>query len=96
MLQKGQSSLWSFEISDMSRLLGGPLQGLRAEQFEQNLLNARKERICPVQPVMTALLRLKIMPNAPANAVLGESGGVIRLKLQAQAVDGETAHGCRP
>jgi len=38
---------------------------------------------------MTALLRLKIMPNAPANAVLGESGGVIRLKLQAQAVDGK-------
>ena len=32
---------------------------------------------------MTALLRLKVTPNAPANAVLGESDGVIRLKLQA-------------
>jgi len=33
---------------------------------------------------MTAVLRLKITPNAPANAVLGETGGVIRLKIQAR------------
>ena len=38
---------------------------------------------------MTALLRLKITPNAPANAVLGETGGVIRIKLQAPAVEGK-------
>jgi uncharacterized protein (TIGR00251 family) len=38
---------------------------------------------------MTALLRLKVTPNAPANAVLGESDGVIRLKLQAPAVEGK-------
>jgi uncharacterized protein (TIGR00251 family) len=38
---------------------------------------------------MTALLRLKITPNAPANAVLGETDGVIRLKLQAPAVEGK-------
>ena len=38
---------------------------------------------------MTAVLRLKITPNAPANAVLGETGGVIRLKIQAPAVDGK-------
>ena len=38
---------------------------------------------------MTALLRLKITPNAPANAMLGETGGVIRLKLQAPAVEGK-------
>jgi uncharacterized protein (TIGR00251 family) len=38
---------------------------------------------------MTALLRLKITPNAHANAVLGESDGVIRLKLQAPAVEGK-------
>jgi len=38
---------------------------------------------------MTALLRLKITPNATANAVLGETGGVIRLKLQAPAVEGK-------
>jgi uncharacterized protein YggU (UPF0235/DUF167 family) len=38
---------------------------------------------------MTALLRLKITPNAPANAVQGECGGVIRLKLQAPAVEGK-------
>jgi uncharacterized protein len=38
---------------------------------------------------MTALLRLKITPTAPANAVLGESDGVIRLKLQASAVEGK-------
>ena len=36
---------------------------------------------------MTALLRLKITPNAPANAVLGETEEVIRLKLRAPAVD---------
>ena len=38
---------------------------------------------------MTALLRLKITPNATANAVLGETGGVISLKLQAPAVEGK-------
>ena len=38
---------------------------------------------------MTAVLRLKIAPNAPANAVLGETEGVIRLKIQAPAVDGK-------
>ena len=38
---------------------------------------------------MTALLRLKITPNAPANAVQGETDGVIRLKLQAPAVEGK-------
>src|SRR5215471_18559104 len=38
---------------------------------------------------MAALLRLKITPNAPANAVLGETDGVIRLKLQAPAVEGK-------
>jgi uncharacterized protein (TIGR00251 family) len=38
---------------------------------------------------MTALLRLKITPNALANAVLGETDGVIRLKLQAPAVEGK-------
>ena len=38
---------------------------------------------------MAALLRLKITPNAPANAVLGETDGVIRLKLQAPAVKGK-------
>src|SRR5215472_8422854 len=38
---------------------------------------------------MTALLRLKITPNTPANAVLGEADGVIRLKLQAPAVEGK-------
>jgi uncharacterized protein (TIGR00251 family) len=38
---------------------------------------------------MTALLRLKITPNAPTNAVLGETDGVIRLKLQAPAVEGK-------
>ena len=38
---------------------------------------------------MTALLRLKITPNAPTNAVLGETDGVIRLKLQASAVEGK-------
>ena len=38
---------------------------------------------------MTVLLRLKITPNAPANAVLGETGGVIRIKLQAPAVEGK-------
>jgi uncharacterized protein len=38
---------------------------------------------------MTALLRLKVTPNAPVNAVLGESDGVIRLKLQAPAVEGK-------
>jgi uncharacterized protein YggU (UPF0235/DUF167 family) len=48
---------------------------------------------------MTALLRLKVTPNAPANAVLGESDGVIRLKLQAPAVEGKAnaalvAFGC--
>jgi hypothetical protein len=37
---------------------------------------------------MNAMLRLKITPNAPANAVLGEIDGVIRLKIQAPAVDG--------
>ena len=41
------------------------------------------------KPVMTALLRLKITPNAPTNVVLGESNGVIRLKLQAPAVEGK-------
>ena len=41
------------------------------------------------KPVMAALLDLKITPNAPANAVLGETGGVIRLKLQAPAVEGK-------
>ena len=43
----------------------------------------------PLQRVMTAVLRLKITPNAPANAVLGETDGVIRLKLQAPAVEGK-------
>ena len=38
---------------------------------------------------MTALLRLKITPNAPTNAVLGETDGVIRLKLQAPAAEGK-------
>jgi uncharacterized protein (TIGR00251 family) len=38
---------------------------------------------------MTASLRFKITPNAPANAVLGETDGVIRLKIQAPAVDGK-------
>lgn len=38
---------------------------------------------------MTALLRLKVTPNAPVNAVLGEADGVIRLKLRAPAVDGK-------
>jgi uncharacterized protein YggU (UPF0235/DUF167 family) len=38
---------------------------------------------------MIALLRLKITPNAPANAVLGETDGVIRLKLQAPAAEGK-------
>ena len=38
---------------------------------------------------MTALLRLKITPNAPANAVLGETDGLIRLKLHAPAVEGK-------
>jgi uncharacterized protein (TIGR00251 family) len=38
---------------------------------------------------MNAMLRLKITPNAPANAVLGEIDGVIRLKIQAPAVDGK-------
>jgi len=38
---------------------------------------------------MTALLRLKITPNAPANAVQGETDGVIRLKLQAPAMEGK-------
>ena len=38
---------------------------------------------------MTAFLRLKITPNAPTNAVLGETDGVIRLKLQAPAVEGK-------
>ena len=38
---------------------------------------------------MAALLRLKITPNAPANAVLGETDGVIRVKLQAPAVEGK-------
>jgi uncharacterized protein (TIGR00251 family) len=38
---------------------------------------------------MTAVLRLKITPNAPGNAVLGETGGVIRLKIRAPAVDGK-------
>jgi uncharacterized protein (TIGR00251 family) len=38
---------------------------------------------------MKAVLRLKIAPNAPANAVLGETDGVIRLKIQAPAVDGK-------
>ena len=38
---------------------------------------------------MTALLRLKITPSAPANAVLGETDGVMRLKLQAPAVEGK-------
>jgi uncharacterized protein (TIGR00251 family) len=42
-----------------------------------------------IQPVMTALLRLKITPNAPANAVLEQTDGVIRLKLQAPAVEGK-------
>ena len=41
------------------------------------------------KPVMAALLDLKITPNAPANAVLGETGGVIRIKLQAPAVEGK-------
>ena len=41
------------------------------------------------KPVMAALLDLKITPNATANAVLGETGGVIRLKLQAPAVEGK-------
>jgi uncharacterized protein YggU (UPF0235/DUF167 family) len=41
------------------------------------------------QPVMTAFLRLKITPNAPANAVLEGTDGVIRLKLQAPAVEGK-------
>jgi uncharacterized protein YggU (UPF0235/DUF167 family) len=35
------------------------------------------------------VVRLKITPNAPANAVLGETNGVIRLKIQAPAVDGK-------
>jgi uncharacterized protein len=38
---------------------------------------------------MNAMLRLKITPNAPANAVLDEIDGVIRLKIQAPAVDGK-------
>jgi uncharacterized protein (TIGR00251 family) len=38
---------------------------------------------------MTAALRLKITPNARANAVLGESNGVICIKLQAPAVEGK-------
>jgi uncharacterized protein len=38
---------------------------------------------------MSAVLRLKITPNAPANAVLGETDGVIRLKIQAPAVNGK-------
>jgi uncharacterized protein len=38
---------------------------------------------------MTALLRLKITSSAPANVVLGETDGVIRLKLQAPAVEGK-------
>jgi uncharacterized protein len=38
---------------------------------------------------MTALLCFKVTPNAPANAVLGETDGVIRLKIQAPAVDGK-------
>ena len=38
---------------------------------------------------MTALLRLKITPNARANRVLGETDGVIRLKLQVPAVEGK-------
>jgi uncharacterized protein (TIGR00251 family) len=38
---------------------------------------------------MNALLRLKITSNAPANAVLGEIDGVIRLKLRAPAVEGK-------
>jgi uncharacterized protein (TIGR00251 family) len=40
-------------------------------------------------PVMTAVLRLKVTPNAPANAVLGETDGVIGLKIQAPAVGGK-------
>jgi uncharacterized protein (TIGR00251 family) len=38
---------------------------------------------------MTAVLHLKITPNASTNAVLGETDGVIRLKIQAPAVDGK-------
>jgi uncharacterized protein (TIGR00251 family) len=38
---------------------------------------------------MTASLRLKITPNARADAVLGESGGVICVKLRAPAVEGK-------
>lgn len=33
------------------------------------------------------MLRLKVTPDAPGNAVLGEADGVIRLKLRAPAVD---------
>ena len=42
---------------------------------------------------MTALLGLKFTPNAPANAVLEQTDGVIRLKLQAPAVEGKANAG---